>query len=90
MAEYGERDTWYWWLLGVVAIEAVANAMMLSGVNEYGLLGAVAIMLAIGVVNVGMLGGVIGEGWRQKNTTGVWRPARGWLIVAVGAAGMVA
>jgi len=90
VAEYGERDTWYWWLLGVVAIEAVANAMMLSGVNEYGLLGAVAIMLAIGVVNVGMLGGVIGEGWRQKNTTGVWRPARGWLIVAVGAAGMVA
>ena len=89
VAEYGERDTWYWWLLGVVAIEAVANAMMLSGVNEYGLLGAVAIMLAIGVVNVGMLGGAIGEGWRQKNATGVLRPAGGWLMVTVGAAGMV-
>ena len=90
VAKYDERDTWYWWLLGIVVIEAVANAMMLSGVNEYGLLGAVAIMLLIGVVNVGMLGGVIGEGWRQKNTTGVLRPARGWLIVGVGAAGMVA
>ena len=89
VAEYGERDTWYWRLLGVVAIEAVANAMMLSGVNEYGLLGAAAIMLAIGVVNVGLMGGVIGEGWRQKNTAGVLRAARGWLIVAVGAAGMV-
>ena len=44
VAEYGERDTWYWWLVGIVAIEAVANAMMLSGVNEYGLLGAVAII----------------------------------------------
>ena len=90
VAKYGERDTWYWWLIGVVALEAVANAMMLSGVNEYGLLGAVAIMLAIGVVNVGMMGGVIGEGWRQKNTAGVLRASRGWLIVAVGVAGMVA
>ena len=89
VAEYVDRDTWYWWLFGVVAIEAVANAMMLSGVNEYGLLGAVAIMLAIGVVNVGLMAGVIGEGWRQKNTVGLVRATRGWLIVAVGAAGMV-
>ena len=89
VAEYGERDTWYWWLVGIVAIEAVANAMMLSGVNEYGLLGAVAIMLAIGVVNAGMMGCVIGEGWRQKNSAGVLRAARGWLIVAVGTTGMV-
>ena len=89
VAEYGERDTWYWWLVGIVAIEAIANAMMLAGVNEYGLLGAVAIMLAIGVVNAGIIGGIIGEGWRQKNLAGALRAAHGWLIVAVGTAGMV-
>ena len=84
VAEYGERDTWYWWLVGIVAIEAVANAMMLSGVNEYGLLGAVTIMLAIGLVNAGLLAGVVGEGWRQKNSAALLPTLRGWIIVAVG------
>ena len=88
VAEYDQRDTWYWWLVGIVVIEALANAMMLSGVNEYGLLGAVAVMLAIGVVNAGIIGGVIGEGWRQTNSAGVLAAACGWLIVAVGTAGM--
>ena len=83
--EYGERDTWYWWLIGIVAIEAVANSMMLAGVHEYGLLGAMAIMVAIGVVNAGMLGGLIGEGWRQKNALGLFPTLRGWIIVAAGA-----
>ena len=89
VAEYGERDTWYWWLVGIIAIEAVANAMMLAGVNEYGLLGAITIMLAIGVVNAGVLGGVIGEGWRQKNSVGLFPTLRGWIIVAAGATGMI-
>ena len=90
VAQYNEIDTWYWWLISVVVIEALANAMMLAGVLEYGLLGAVFIMLAIGVVNVGLMGCVIGEGWRQKNAAGVLRAAFGWLLVAVGAAGMLA
>ena len=68
VAEFEGRDTWYWWLVGIVAIEAVANAMMLSGVNEYGLLGALTVMIAIGVVNAGILAGVVGEGWRLKNS----------------------
>ena len=89
VAEYNERDTWYWWLVGIIAIEAVANAMMLAGVNEYGLLGALAIMLAIGVVNAGILGGVIGEGWRQTNSAGLLRKLRGWMVVAIGATGMI-
>ena len=88
-AEFEGRDTWYWWLIGIVAIEAIANAMMLSGVNEYGLLGALSVMIAIGVVNAGVLAGMIGEGWRLKNSTRVLVAAGGWLIVAVGAGGMV-
>ena len=89
VAEYNERDTWYWWLVGIIAIEAVANAMMLAGVHEYGLLGALAIMLAIGVVNAGILGWVIGEGWRQTNSAGLLRKLRGWMVVAVGSTGMI-
>ena len=89
VAKYDERDIWYWWLVGIIAIEAVANAMMLAGVNEYGLLGAIIVMLAIGVVNAGILGGVLGEGWRQKNSVGLFPTSRGWIIVAVGATGMI-
>lgn len=89
VAEYNERDTWYWWLVGIIAIEAVANAMMLAGVHEHGLLGAIIVMLAIGVVNAGILGGVIGEGWRQKNLAGLFPTLRGWIIVAMGAMGMI-
>ncbi len=89
VAENNERDTWYWWLIGIVVIEAVANAMMLAGVHEYGLLGAIAIMLAIGVVNAGFLGGVIGEGWRQKNSVGLLPKSAGWIMVALGATGML-
>ncbi len=90
VAEYDGRDTWYWWLVGIVAIEAVANAMMLSGVHEYGLLGALAVMLAIGVVNAGILGWVTGEGWRQTNSVEWSRKLLGWMLVAVGATGMIA
>ena len=89
VAEYNERDTWYWWLVGIVVIEALANAMMLAGVHEYGLLGAISIMLLIGVVNAGFLGGVIGEGWRQKNSVGLLPKFAGWIMVALGATGML-
>ena len=89
VAEYNERDTWYWWLVGIVVIEALANAMMLAGVHEYGLLGAIVIMLLIGVVNAGFLGGVIGEGWRQKNSVDLLPKFAGWIIVALGATGML-
>jgi len=89
VAEFEGRDTWYWWLIGIVAIEAVANAMMPSGVNEYGLLGALSVMIAIGFVNAVILAGMIGEGWRLKNSTRVLVAAGGWLVVVVGAGGMV-
>ena len=88
-AKDNERDTWYWWLVGIIAIEAVANAMMLAGVNEYGLLGAIAIMLGIGVVNAFILGCVIGEGWRQKNSVAFFPKSRGWTMVALGIALMI-
>ena len=86
--EYNERETWYWWLVGIVVIEALANAMMLAGVHEYGLLGAIVIMLAVGVVNAGILGGLIGEGWRQKNLVQLLPKSLGWTLVALGATGM--
>ena len=86
--EYNERETWYWWLIGIVVIEALANAMMLAGVHEYGLLGAIVIMLAVGVVNAGILGGLIGEGWRQKNSVQLLPKSLGWTLVALGATGM--
>jgi len=89
-AEFEGRYTWYWWLIGIVVIEAVANAMMLSGVNEYGLLGALGVMIAIGVVNAGILASMIGGGWRLKNSTRVLVAAGGWLIVVSGTGGMVA
>lgn len=88
VAEYNERDTWYWWLVAVIVAEAMINAMMLAGVNEYGLLGAIAIMLAIGVVNTCILGGVIGEGWRQKNSVKLLPKLGGWIMVVLGATGM--
>ena len=89
VAEYNERDTWYWGLVVVIIIETLANAMMLAGVHEYGLLGAIVIMLAIGVVNAGILGGVIGEGWRQKNSVELLPKLGGWIMVAMGSAGMI-
>lgn len=87
--EYNERETWYWWLVGIVVIEALANAMMLAGVHEYGLLGAIVIMLAIGVVNTCLLGGVVGEGWRQKNSVELLPKLGGWIMVALGSTGMI-
>ncbi len=88
-AEYDEKDTWYWWLVGIVVIETLANAMMLADVHEHGLLGAIVIMLLIGVVNAGILGGFIGEGWRQKNSVKLLPKSLGWAMVALGATGMV-
>lgn len=86
--EYSARDTWYWWLIGIVVIEAAANAMMLAGVHEYGLLGAIVVMLAVGVVNAVILGGMIGEGWRLKNSVELMPKLFGWAILSLGAAGM--
>lgn len=88
VAEYFERDTWYLWLIGIVVIEAVANAMMLADVQERGLLGAIAIMLAIGVVNTCILAALIGEGRRQMNSVRPWSMVRGWLLVVGGVTGM--
>ena len=84
IAEYDQRGTWYWWLVGVIVIEALANAMMLADVNEYGLQGAVSVMIAIGVVNTCVLGSVIGEGWRQKNSVKTWPRTAGWAMVVIG------
>ena len=83
-AEYDQRGTWYWWLIGVVVIEALANAMMLADVNEYGLFGAVTVMIAIGVVNAAVLGSMIGDGWRQKNSVKTWPRTTGWAMVCIG------
>ena len=88
-AQYDDRETWYWWLVGIVVVEALANAMMLAGVHEYGLLGAIVIMLAVGVVNAGILGGLIGEGWRQKYSVELLPKVGGWLMVALGTTGMI-
>ena len=85
VAEYNERDTWSWWLVGIVVIEALVNAMMLAGVHEYGLLGAIVTMLVIGVVNACILGWMIGEGWRQKNSVRPGPRVGGWLMVGLGA-----
>ena len=88
VAEYNQKDTWYRFLVAIVIIEVVANAMLLAGVNEYGLLGAIVIMLAIGVINAVFLGGLIGEGWRQKNSVQLVPKSIGWTLVALGATGM--
>lgn len=89
VAEYNERDTWYWWLVGIIVIEAVANAMMLGDVHEYGRLGAMAVMLGVGAVNAGILGCVIGEGWRQTNSVGLLQKLGGWIVAALGVTGMI-
>ena len=89
VAEYSGRDTWYWWLVGLIAIEAIANSMMLADLNEYGLLGALTVMLLIGAVNAGLLGCIVGDGWRQKNSVARIRGACGWIMVGLGALGMV-
>ncbi len=89
VAEYNERDTWYWWLLGIIAIEAIVNATILSDVVEGGQLGAIGIMLGIGVVNAGILGFMLGEGWRQKNSVKLSAKLTGLIMIIVGTVGMV-
>ena len=86
--EYNERETWYWWLGGIVVLEAVANAMIIAGVHEQGLLGAMVATLSIGAVNAVLLGGMIGQGWRQKNSVELLSKSLGWTLVALGATGM--
>ena len=86
VAEDNERGKWYWLLLIVIAGEALVNALFLADVHQSGLLGAVMTMLGIGVVNVAILGAIIGEGWRQKNSV---RPWIGWMMVLVGALCMI-
>ena len=87
VAEYDGRDTWYLWLIGIVAVEALVNAMMLAGVHEYGLAGALVIMASIAFVNAFPLAGMIGEGWRQKNSHDLIPKFGGWLLIALGASG---
>ena len=89
VAEYDGRETWYYWLVGVIVIEAIANAAMLAGMNEYGWLGALSIMLAIGLVNAGGLGAMIGEGWRIKNSVARLPRMAGLALVCTGLATMV-
>ena len=89
VAEYEGRYTWYWWLVGVMTLETLANAMMLADVNEYGLLGAVIVMVAICFVNAFILGAVIGEGWRQKNAVSLAPRLVGFVMVLSGSAGLI-
>ena len=84
VAEYHERKTWYRPLMFVIGIETLANAMFLADVSEYGILGAIAIMLAIGLVNTCILGWWISEGWRQKNSTELQPKLGGWMMVTSG------
>lgn len=86
VAEDNEKGRWYWLLLIVIAGEAVVNALFLADVHQSGLLGAVMTMLGIGVVNVAILGAVIGEGWRQKNSV---RPWAGWVLILLGVLCMI-
>ena len=90
VADYNERDTWYWWLVGIVVIEALLNTLMLYEVHEYGAFGALGTMLMIGLVNAFILGGVIGEGWRQKNSVRPWPMVSGGMMVFLGVVGMIA
>lgn len=87
-ANFNGRDTWYWWLVGVVVVEGITNATLLAEVSERGWLGAITLMLLICVVNAGLLGAVIGEGWRLKNSVSFSSKASGWMLVLMGAAGM--
>ena len=64
--------------------------MMLADVHELGLLGAMTTMLMIAVVNAGLLGGLIGEGWRQKNSVWPGPMVGGWVMVSIGAMGVPA
>ena len=68
-------------------MEALVNAAMLAGVHEYGLAGALMIMASIAFVNAFPLAGMIGEGWRQKNSHDLIPKSAGWLLIALGASG---
>ncbi len=87
VAEYDGRDSWYGWLIGIVIVEVVFNAGMLAAVHEHGLLGAVGTMAFIAIVNAVFLAGMIGEGWRLKNSHDLLPKSAGWLLIAVGASG---
>ena len=77
VAVYDQRHTCIPWLVVVLVSETVLNAMMLAGVHRFGLLGALFTMLGIAVVNALILGGLLGEGWRQKNSVS---PCRWWSV----------
>ena len=89
VAEYNERNTWYRPLACVVAIETLANAMFLADVSEFGLLGAIAIMLAIGLLNTCIFGWLISEGWRQKNSMELQPRLGGWMMATLGVLVMI-
>ena len=82
VAEYNEIGKWYWWLIGIVVIEAFFNMFMLYEVHQYGAAGALVTMLMIGVVNAVIPGLLVGEGWRQKNSV-EFMPKMGGIVMLV-------
>lgn len=89
VAQYNQRKTWYKPLVIVVVLETLANALFLADVSKYGLLGAIALMLAIGIVNTCILGWLISEGLRQKNSSELQPKLGGWILVTFGAIVMI-
>ncbi len=84
VAEYNEIGKWYWWLIGIVVIEALFNMFMLYEVHQFGAVGALVTMLMIGVVNAGIPGALVGEGWRQKNSAESFPKIGGIVMVILG------
>lgn len=77
-------------VLGAVVFgEAVYNAFMLAGVYETGLAGAVIVFLTIGIVNTAILGALVGEGWRFKNSVRRMTSSGGLLMIIAGGVGLL-
>ena len=83
VAVYNEIGKWYWWLIGIVLIEALFNMFMLYEVHQFGAAGALVTMLLIGVVNAGV-GGLVGEGWRQRKSVESFPRYGGIVMVFLG------
>ena len=73
----------------VVLVEAIYNALMLAGVYETGLAGAIIVFLTIGVVNTAIFGALVGEGWRFKNSVRRETLWSGWLMIGLGGGGLL-
>ncbi len=77
-ADYGQRGSAIWVIVGCFVVEVVLNASLLMEVNAFGLVGAAFQMALISAVNIFVFGFAMGELLRQAHHVSLGRRALAW------------